>query len=77
MQFNAMAAASQAREPLLPLVAADDNIVPVAHSRRLVDAWGGAHTLREVAGADHNDISGAESYLQLIGGFLAKARDSH
>ena len=76
-RFESHAEAPRIKAPMLALVAARDSIVPPAHSRRLVEAWGGPHAMHEIDDTDHNDISGSDAYWQLIGGFLAKVRVSH
>ena len=73
-RFNAIAAAPQAKAPLLVLVASRDSIVPLEHSRRLAGAWGGPHSWREIADADHIDITSSPAYWKAIGEFLAEMR---
>ena len=75
-RFEALADAPQAKAPLLALVASRDSIVPVEHSRRLFDAWGGPSAWREIEGADHNDISDSPAYWQAIVAFLAQMRSN-
>jgi len=73
-RFESLADASKIDAPLFALVAADDRIIPVLHSRRLFEAWRGPRTWRRVEGADHNDLSDTPEYWRAIGEFLAAAR---
>jgi dipeptidyl aminopeptidase/acylaminoacyl peptidase len=73
-RFEALADAPQAKAPLLTLVATRDSLVPVEHSRRLFEAWGGPRAWREIEGAEHNDISSFPGYWQAIAAFLAEMR---
>lgn len=52
--FEVMAQAAAARAPLLALAMAQDRVIPVAHSRRLVQGWGGPRRLIELVDGDHN-----------------------
>jgi len=63
--------AVRSRTPLLVIVADDDSIIPVAHSRVLFDAWAGEKTWRNVAGADHNTLGATRQFWQAIDAFLA------
>ena len=71
-RFEATKDAVRARAPLLALVAAQDNIVPVERSKTLFEAWAGPRTWREILGADHNGISNHPEYWQAIATFLAR-----
>jgi len=63
--------AVRSHTPLLVIVADDDSIIPVSHSRVLFDAWAGAKTWRNVAGADHNTLGATREFWQAIEAFLA------
>jgi fermentation-respiration switch protein FrsA (DUF1100 family) len=63
--------ARQAREPALILTAADDNIIPPEHARRLMEAWAGEARLHVFADVGHNDIQIHPDYYRLINEFLA------
>lgn len=71
--FDSLARAGSISVPLLCLVAERDNVIPVVHSRRLFDAWGGTDR-RWIAldGADHNDVSGEQRYWEEIALFLSR-----
>jgi uncharacterized protein len=73
-RFESIGRAPSIDAPLLCLVAAEDRIVPPAHSRALFGAWHGAKTWREIANADHDSISGEPEYWRSIAEFLASAR---
>ncbi|HYT47932.1 MAG TPA: alpha/beta hydrolase, partial [Burkholderiales bacterium] len=56
-RFDSLALAPQVDAPLLCLVATEDRVVPIPHSRALFEAWRGAKTWREVPRAGHDSIS--------------------
>lgn len=71
--FDSLSRAGTIAVPMLCLVAQRDSVIPVAHSRRLFDAWGGAdRRWVEVAGAGHDDVSGEARYWDEIAVFLAR-----
>jgi pimeloyl-ACP methyl ester carboxylesterase len=72
-RFDSLARAPQIDAPLLCLVAEEDRIVPVAHSRTLFAAWRGAKTWREIPRADHDSIAGEFEYWDSIALFLKSA----
>ena len=69
--FDSLALASRIDAPLLVLAGDRDNLIPAAHSRRLTDAWGGAHRFELLPGAGHNDIHASPRYWQAMREFLA------
>jgi uncharacterized protein len=73
-RFDSLARAPRIEAPLLCLVAAEDRIVPSAHSRALFEAWRGAKTWREIPNADHDSMSGEPGYWRSIAEFLDSAR---
>jgi len=56
--------------PLLCVVAAHDEVIPVEHARRLYDAWGGPKRWIELA-AGHNSLDNQPDYWPSIRAFLA------
>jgi pimeloyl-ACP methyl ester carboxylesterase len=70
-RFMPLADAAHCHSPLLAIVAPGDAVIPVTHSRALFDAWAGAKTWREVAGADHNTLGATREYWDAIADFLA------
>jgi hypothetical protein len=58
--------------PLLCLVAARDEVIPVVHSRRLYEAWRGAKQWVELPGAGHNSTDDAPEFWRAIREFLEK-----
>jgi len=72
-RFDSLALAPQIEAPLLCLVAAEDRVIPVAHSQALFAAWRGPETWREVPRADHDSISGESEYWSSIALFLKSA----
>ena len=69
--FDSIALAPQISAPMLVLAGERDNLIPPAHSRRLADAWAGAHRFELLPGADHNDIHAAPRYWPAMQEFLA------
>ncbi len=69
-RFDSLAAAPRVSAPLLCLAALDDEVIPVAHARRLYDAWGGEKRWVELRGG-HNGIDGHPDYWPAIRDFLA------
>ncbi len=56
-RYDSVKAAANTRAPALFLVAENDTIIPVKHSRQLFEMWKGETRWVEVAGTDHNSIS--------------------
>jgi len=73
-RFDSIAHAPRIRTPLLCLVATEDRVIPVSHSRTLFDAWGGPKALREVPRADHDSIAGDPAYWAALADFLESMR---
>ncbi len=67
--FDALSLAPAITAPLLAFAMADDHIMPVEHSRRLVQAWGGPHELVVFDEGDHNRVP-ETPYWDAIGAFL-------
>jgi pimeloyl-ACP methyl ester carboxylesterase len=73
--FDSASRAPRIRAPLLAIAGGHDRIIPPAHSRKLVAAWGGPKRFVELEEADHNDLSGAPKYWPAIDGFLREIRE--
>jgi pimeloyl-ACP methyl ester carboxylesterase len=73
--FDSESRAPRIRAPLLAIAGGRDRIIPPAHSRKLVEVWGGPKRFVELGEADHNDISGAPKYWPAIDGFLREIRE--
>jgi pimeloyl-ACP methyl ester carboxylesterase len=73
-RFDSIARAPGIKVPLLCLVGSGDRVIPLPHSRRLFEAWGGARQWREIAFADHDSIAGEPDYWQAIADFLKGLR---
>jgi pimeloyl-ACP methyl ester carboxylesterase len=71
-RFDSLQRAAGVQAPLLCLVAGRDEIVPVAHSKRLFEAWAGPKRWVELAGAGHNSTDGAPQFWGAIRAFLDK-----
>jgi len=72
-RFESIALAPKIGAPLLCLVAARDEIIPAAHSRRLYDAWGGPKRWVDLDGG-HNSTDGAPVFWPSILRFLEENR---
>jgi len=73
-RFDSLARAPQIDTPLLCVVAAEDRIIPVSHSRTLFEAWRGRKAWSEVPRADHDSIAGEPEYWSAIADFLKSLR---
>jgi pimeloyl-ACP methyl ester carboxylesterase len=71
-RFDSIAHAPAIAAPLLCLVAARDQIIPVVHSKRLFEAWRGPKRWVELAGAGHNSTDDAPAFWQAIREFLVQ-----
>ena len=71
-RFDSLAAAPVVRAPALFLVAARDEVIPLVHSKRLFDAWGGAKRWVALEGAGHNSTDDAPAFWQAIREFLVQ-----
>jgi pimeloyl-ACP methyl ester carboxylesterase len=73
--FDSASRAPRIGVPLLAIAGGRDRIIPPAHSRKLVEAWGGPKRFVELGDADHNDLSGAPQFWPAIDGFLREIRE--
>jgi len=70
-RFETVADAPRIAVPTLVVTAGRDEVVPTAHTRRLLAAFPpGISTERAFPAAGHNDISADPDYLEAIGRFL-------
>jgi uncharacterized protein len=75
-RFNVLPLASGIENPMLAIIASDDTIIPMIHSRRLYDEWKGEKNLREIPDSDHNTLILNDLYWEYISRFLnGLARD--
>jgi pimeloyl-ACP methyl ester carboxylesterase len=70
-RFESIAKAPHIKVPLLAIIASDDTIIHRRHSERLVEKWGGPHSMVTIEGVDHNEISDNALYWNAIQRFLA------
>ena len=70
-RFDSIAKAPLITAPMLAIAASDDTIIHRRHSERLVEKWGGPHSLVTIEGVDHNAISDSALYWEAIQRFLA------
>ena len=68
--FDSISYAPRLTAPLLCIVAAHDEVIPVEHARRLYDAWGGPKRWVELA-VGHNSMDNHPDYWPSIRAFLA------
>lgn len=69
-KLNVKPLASAAGNPMLTLVAGNDQIIPMKHSERLFKAWNGDKKLVVIEHSDHNSISRHSDYWHNIRNFL-------
>lgn len=69
-RFDSVARAPKITAPLLCIAASLDEVIPVAHARKLYEAWGGEKRWIELQGAGHNSTDGAATFWQSIKAFL-------
>lgn len=70
-RFESDAKIGQVDAPLLMLHGTDDEIIPIAHGRRLFDRASEPKRFVEVEGAGHNDLRlGGEAYFSALDAFL-------
>jgi pimeloyl-ACP methyl ester carboxylesterase len=74
-RFESASLAAGIAAPLLCMVAERDEIIPLAHSKRLFDAWRGPKRWFELKGAAHNGADAAPGFWEAIDGFLGKNND--
>lgn len=67
--FDAAAQAPAVKAPLLAIAMANDRIIPVAHSHRLVQAWGAPQELIVFDDGDHNRLPEPD-YWDAVSAFL-------
>jgi len=70
--FDSSSRAPSIAAPLLCLVAERDEVIPMAHSRRLFDAWQGPKRWVELRGAGHNSTDDVPAFWQAIREFLGQ-----
>ncbi len=73
-RFDSLALAPQVDAPLLCLVATEDRVIPIPHSRALFEAWRGTKTWQEISRASHDSIAGEPDYWRSIAEFLKGLR---
>ncbi len=71
-QFNMLPYARKADNPMLTLVASNDNIIPARHSRELFKTWRGIKSWQVIEHTTHNTISANPAYREYIHDFLGK-----
>jgi len=69
-KFKMLPDASSAGNPMLTMVASDDEIIPPGHSKKLFDAWKGDKGMEIIKNAGHNDISVYPEFWEVISSFL-------
>lgn len=69
-EIDTLQAAPGITEPLLVVHGEQDTLIPPAHGRRIVEAWGGPARLELVADATHDDLGGRPELQAAIEAFL-------
>ena len=70
-RFDSASRAPSIKIPLLALLAASDEIVPRESSMRLIEQWGGPHSVKIIEGS-HNNLQDYAGYWESIREFLAQ-----
>lgn len=70
--FDSLAMAPRVKAPALFLMGDADDLIPMAHSQALADAWGGPAERKVFKGFGHNDVSVTPGYDAAIRDFLAR-----
>jgi pimeloyl-ACP methyl ester carboxylesterase len=70
--FDSVERAGALRSPLLCLVAERDEVIPLVHSKRLFEAWGGPKRWVGLRDAGHNNTDDAPAFWQAIREFLVQ-----
>lgn len=68
--FDSIDRAPKLAMPLLCIAATADEVIPLAHSRRLYEAWAGPKQWLALEGADHNGTDGIPAFWPAITAFL-------
>ena len=71
-RFDSLAHAPSLTAPLLCLVAERDEVIPVIHSKRLFEAWGGRKRWVALEGARHNSADDTPAFWRAIREFLVE-----
>ena len=71
--FDSLAHAPRLAMPALFLMGDADDLIPMRHSERLADAWGGAAERQRFEGFGHNDLSLHPRYNSAIQAFLGRS----
>lgn len=69
-RFDSISRAPFISAPLLVLIASEDKIIRIRHSKKLAEKWGGPYSLKIIEGEDHNTIHDNEIYWKTINDFL-------
>jgi len=69
-RFDSVGRAPKIAAPLLCIAAGQDTVIPVAHARRLYEAWGGPKRWIAIEEAGHNSTDGAPVFWRSITAFL-------
>lgn len=73
-RFDSAERAPRITAPLLCLVAARDEVIPVVRSKRLYEAWAGPKRWVELQDAGHNSTDDVPAFWERIGEFLEKKK---
>lgn len=72
--FDSISRAPSISAPLLAIVGTEDRVIPPGHSLRLVNSWGGPHSLQIIEGADHITVLSSEDYWKGVTDFLRELK---
>lgn len=69
--FNSIGKAPRVQAPMVAIAAVRDSLIPIAHSERLVQAWGGPARLVRLANGEHQTLHRYPEYWAAIETFLS------
>lgn len=69
-RFDSLQRVDRLTQPLLAIIAGDDEIIPTENSLNLVNQWQGSTRTVLIEGATHNDINAYPEYWEAIREFL-------
>jgi len=69
-KFDSLDIAPSVKVPVYILVGSEDKLIPVWHSKKLGEAWGGKVKFEEISGAGHNSIDDGDDYWKKVYDFL-------
>ncbi len=73
-RYDSAALAPAIRIPAFFVLAGSDDVVPPAHGRALMDAWGGPKTSFTLADTGHRRVEWRDAYWKRLSSYLESVR---